>query len=137
MSNKQCQHLCSQDVKHTTRNFPLRDRLLLLQGAALQTKRMCCFEHYAGYRLDPYLVVSGRLFCHSEFSKLWTDPSAPWLTSYVIFLSNLRNVTHQFILKSSLSAVHSYTNNLLCISHNFSTPTDKPSAVYQRFQLRW
>ena len=87
----------------------ISDRLLLLQGVALQRKRMRCFEHYAGYRLEPFLVVSGRLCCHSEFYKFWTGPSAPWLTSYVIFLSNLGNVTHQCILKSNLSAVYSCT----------------------------
>jgi len=113
------------------------DRLLLLQSRALQRKRMRCFQHYAGYRLDPVLDVSGRLCCHFEFSKFSTDPSAPWLTSYVVCLSNLRNVTQQFILKSSLSAVHSCANNLLCISHNFSTATDKPSPIYQRLQLCW
>jgi len=89
------------------------------------------------YRLDPVLDVSGRLFCYSEFPKFSTDPSAPWLTSYVVFHSNLRNVTNQFILKSSLSAVHYFTNNMLCISHTFSTATDKPSPIYQWLQLCW
>lgn len=76
-------------------------------------------------------------FVIQSFSKFWTDPSAPWQTSYMIFLSNLRNVTHQFILKSGLSAVHSCTNNLLCIFHNFSTETDKPSPACRRFDLCW
>jgi len=119
------------------RHFRIRDRLLLLQRVTLQRKRLRCFQLYAGYRLDPVLDVSGRLCRHSEFSEFSTDPSAPWLTSFVVFLSDLRNVTHQFILKSSLSALHSFTNNLLCIPHNFSTATGKPLAIYQRLQLCW
>jgi hypothetical protein len=74
-----------RDMKYVMRNFLTRDHLLL-QGIALQWKRMRCFEKYAGYRLDPVLDVSGKLGCHSELSKFLTDPSAPWLTTYVIFL---------------------------------------------------
>lgn len=75
-----------RDMKYVMRNFLTRDHLLLLQGIALQWKRMRCFEKYAGYRLHTVLGVSGKLGCHSELSKSLTDLSAPWLTSYVIFL---------------------------------------------------